>query len=65
MNLELSPEEARFLNNQLVRHLEAMENELVHTDKHQLQREIARDVEKMKVIHERLATLAAGRSAVL
>jgi hypothetical protein len=59
MMIELSPEEARFLDRQLVRHLEHMENELVHTDKQQMQHDLARDVERMRAIRNRVAAIAA------
>lgn len=58
MQLQLSATEAAFLTQQLNRHIEAMDAELVHTDKRQLQRELASEVAKLKEIHERLKQLA-------
>jgi hypothetical protein len=57
MQLDLSPDEAVFLTQQLNRHIEAMDAELIHTDKRQLQRELATEVAKLKAIHERLKLL--------
>ena len=64
MRFEMTPDEARFLDAQLVRHIETMENELVHTDKHRVQHELATEVSTLKRRHERLAhELAMGGRA--
>jgi hypothetical protein len=57
MKLELSLEEARFLKRQLDRHIEELDNELVHTDKRALQHALAEDVEHLKSIERKLARL--------
>ena len=54
MRLELSPDEARFLHEQLVRQLQWIEDELVHTDKRDLQREIAADAQRLRELIERM-----------
>ncbi len=57
MNLELSPEEVTLLTTHLTRHIERVDNELIHTDQRQMQRDIARDEEKLNLILTRLKTL--------
>ncbi len=63
MRLELSMEEARFLKGQLTRHIAELDNELAHTDKHQLQRALAADVEYLTQIERRLADLIEASAA--
>ena len=50
INMELEREDARFLYDQLVRHVEAMQIELAHTEQHDLQHEISRDLTRMQRI---------------
>jgi hypothetical protein len=54
MNLVLSSTEADFLAAQLQRHIESVEIELAHTEKHQLQHALAADLEGLRTILERL-----------
>jgi hypothetical protein len=54
MNLEISPQEAQLLRTHLARHLEDVERELVRTDKAELQHSIARELEKLRVLLQRL-----------
>jgi hypothetical protein len=64
MRFEMTQEEAKFLDAHLVRHIESVENELVHTDKRQMQSELAREVSALRTIHDRLAReLDGGRPA--
>jgi hypothetical protein len=64
MRFEMTPEEARFLDAHLVRHIESVEDELVHTDKREMQSELAREVSALRAIHERLAReLSNGSSS--
>lgn len=63
MQLDLSREEAVFLSRHLNRHIEAVDAELIHTDKRQLQRELAVDVAKLKELQERLKELTRDDSA--
>lgn len=60
MHLELSPDEARFLDEHLGRHRAEMERELVRTDKRELQRDLARETELLRTIHERLRSALFG-----
>jgi hypothetical protein len=60
MTFELSKEEAKFLDAHLVRHIESVEDELVHTDKRQMQSELAREVDALRAIHERIARQLGG-----
>jgi hypothetical protein len=54
MQIDLSIEDARFLHQQLTRHIEEMESELVHTDKRDMQREIAADAKRLREILARI-----------
>jgi len=54
MQIDLSTDDARFLHQLLARHLEEMENELVHTDKRAMQREIAADARRLRDLLARL-----------
>lgn len=54
MMIDLSLDDARFLHAQMSRHLEEIENELIHTDKHELQREIAADARRLRSIIEKM-----------
>jgi hypothetical protein len=63
MQLDLTPEEARFLKEHLARHIAEVDTELVHTDTREMQRDLAADVEHLRRIERRLSELveAAGR----
>ena len=63
MNLELSSDEARLLKAQLQVRIEEMDRELVRTDKHELQVDLDRDVERLRAIDERLGRLLARSAA--
>jgi hypothetical protein len=54
MDLTLSTEEARFLKTHLDRHIEHVQNELIHTDKVQLQHGLADDLRRLQAIEQRL-----------
>ncbi len=54
MQIDLSIEDVRFLHQQLARHLEEVELELVHTDKREMQREIAEDARRLRAILARI-----------
>jgi hypothetical protein len=54
MQIDLSNDDARFLHEQMARHLEELESELVHTDKRDLQRAIAADAERLRSLLARL-----------
>jgi hypothetical protein len=54
MHLTLAPEENRLLIHHLVKRIEHMENELVHTDKRELQRSLAHEVDALRALTERL-----------
>ena len=60
MNLELTADEAQFLHDHVARHIEQVESELVHTDKRELQRALALDVDHLRSILQKLAGLVAG-----
>jgi hypothetical protein len=52
--LQLSRDDALFLSEQLRRHLQTVDNELVHTDSHRMQHELAADLERLRAIEDRL-----------
>ncbi len=54
MNLELSPQEAKLLRTHLARHLEVVENELVRTDKRELQHALAAELERLRALLQRI-----------
>jgi len=63
MTLDLSIEEARFLRNQLARHITEMEDELVHTDSRALQASLAKDFDRIREIQGRLEHLLSESEA--
>jgi hypothetical protein len=54
MQIDLSLDDARFLHQVLSRHLQEMENELVHTDNREMQREIAADTRRLRELLGRI-----------
>lgn len=54
ITLTLSKSDATFLATQLAERARHVENELVHTDKRALQADIARDLERIEGIRDRL-----------
>ena len=63
MQLELSKDEALFLKVQLNRHLGELDDELIHTDKRLLQRELAKDAERLRNLEQRLSHLIELRGS--
>lgn len=59
MNLEISPQEAQLLRTHLRRHVESVEQELVHTDKAELQHALARELENLRALLQRIDTQTA------
>jgi hypothetical protein len=55
--LELTTDEARFLRSQLTKHANELDDELIHTDKYELQHELHGEVEKLRAIEHRLEAL--------
>lgn len=53
MQLDLSQQEATFLREHLARHLKALEDELVHTEKRELQRALADETRKLRALIDR------------
>lgn len=54
MHLDLTYEEAQFLEHELESHLRARERELAHTESRALQRAIASDTERLTTLLGRL-----------
>lgn len=59
MQLDLTMEEAQFLRDHLARHIAAVDDELVHTDKFEMQRALAADIDRLKLLQARLEALLA------
>jgi hypothetical protein len=53
MHIDLSPIEARLLLRHLEQHIQHLDTELVHTDKHQLQHSLALEIEALRAICEK------------
>lgn len=62
--LELTDEEIRFLRSQLVRHLGEIDDELIHTDKHELQRALMRDADRLRAIERKIEILLEKAEAI-
>ena len=60
VRLDLAQDEAQFLLSQLKSHLEAVDDELVHTDARELQRRLSQDAERLRSITLRLSRLIAA-----
>ena len=56
--LDLSPQEIQLLTKHLVRYVEHLDAELVRTDKHELQHALAREIETLRSIAQRLGSAA-------
>jgi hypothetical protein len=65
MKLELSLEEARFLNEQLVRRITELDEELAFTERRQMQHALAMDVDYLTNIERRLAALIETASSAV
>ena len=61
MTLTLTPQEAQLLRSHLARHLAHVESELVHTDKFELQHDLAADVAKLRALVEKIGAQLAAR----
>jgi len=57
MTLELSMDDARCLYDHLTRHIVEIDHERVHTERHQMRRELAADSERLRQIKTRLGQL--------
>jgi len=57
VTLELDREDARFLYAQLARHAETMQDELAHTEQHELQHSLAQDLTRMQRVIAKLDDL--------
>jgi hypothetical protein len=55
MIVDLTPDEAKLLHRVLAAQLDKVEAELVHTDKRQMQRDIANDAAQLRALIGRLA----------
>lgn len=59
IHLELTDAEARLLIMHLVRYLEHLDQELVRTDKHDLQHRLALEIEELQGVASRLRTVSS------
>jgi hypothetical protein len=60
MKLDLTNMEARLLRDHVGQHLKEVDDELVRTDKRDLQHQLAREENKLRAILNRLEMLIAG-----
>jgi hypothetical protein len=60
MNLILTTHEATLLKTALDQHLVQLDRDLVRTDKHDLQHALARDIDQLRSIDQRLETALRG-----
>ena len=56
ITLALSPEDARFLHEQLQRHIDEVDDELIHTDERTMRHALAEDVDRLRRIERQLAS---------
>ena len=56
ITLALSPEDARFLREQLQRHIDEVDDELIHTDERTMRHALAEDVDRLRRIERQLAS---------
>jgi len=64
ITLELTPDDGAFLAEQLKSQRRHIENELVHTDKRQMQAELARDLERINRLCDRVTlAMTTGHTA--
>jgi hypothetical protein len=54
MKFELSRDDAHFLRDQLMQHIHALQVEVAHTEKHELQHSIGADLGRLQQIVESL-----------
>lgn len=57
INLALSPDDARFLREHLQHHIDAVDDELIHTENRTMRHALAEDVNRLRRIEKQLATL--------
>jgi hypothetical protein len=62
IQLQLSGDEARLLLSHLSQHLHHLDAELVRTDKHDLQHALAREIEALQEVVERLSSEQSAAS---
>ncbi|HEY8090335.1 MAG TPA: hypothetical protein VIF09_20880 [Polyangiaceae bacterium] len=60
MQLTLTTDETRLLIQHLVRRIDEMDAELVHTDKRELQRGLARDLQMLRALTDKVRLAARG-----
>ena len=63
MHLTLTPEETRLLVSHLTQRIEHMDAELVHTDRRDLQRSLASELQALRALTERIRSGAASPEA--
>ena len=61
MRIELSQNEVKTLHAALVRHVEELTSELVRTDSHPLQHELAKTIAELEAITARLSPANVGQ----
>jgi hypothetical protein len=59
MQLTLTPEESSLLIRNLMQRIEHLDSELVHTDKRDLQRDLARELQALRTLTDRIRSSAS------
>ena len=65
MTLDLSTQDLDLLKKHLAQELRHVEDELVHTDKFELQHELAAELAKLRALCEKIDALGDGRGSRL
>jgi hypothetical protein len=58
ITLDLNPQDAKFLDQQLAARIDHLQYELVHTDDRALHRAVADDLARLEALRQRLARVA-------
>jgi hypothetical protein len=61
VQIQLSEIDATFLCEQLKRHVTRLDDELVHTDKRSMQRDIAKDVDHLREVLSQIEAVTVSR----
>ena len=64
VTLQLNQDDARFLCGQLERQLAHVDDELVHTDRREMQRELARDAARLRAVLQQLESATTEDAAL-
>lgn len=63
VTLELSPADAAFLSQHVAKQVDHLQYELVHTDDRTLHRALAADLDRLKILRDRIASAVDAESS--